>query len=99
TGTAARKHWEPCSAQTCTAPHECDAVELRGAHAPDEADALQPGQRAVIGPDVLAVPSHATIRTLVRFYVNPEQNAAAAGLVTNTPAASGLSFKVDHRDV
>src|SRR6185437_7091898 len=78
---------------------KCDAVELRRVHAPDKADALQPGQRAVIGPDVLAVPSHESIRTPVRYNVNPGQNAVIAGLVANTPAVSGLSFKLVHRDV
>jgi hypothetical protein len=45
---------------------EGDAVELRRAHRPDEAETLQPGQRSIIDFDALTVPSHPTIRTRVR---------------------------------
>src|SRR3954470_12035189 len=37
---------------------ERDALELRRAHAADEPDALQAGQRTVVDPDALAVPPH-----------------------------------------
>jgi hypothetical protein len=53
---------------------ERDAIELRGAHGPDEADALQAGQRAVVDLDALAIPPHGSIRTHVRYDVKAAPN-------------------------
>jgi hypothetical protein len=43
---------------------ECDAIELRCQNAADETDALQPGQRAIIDLDALAVPPHTLFELL-----------------------------------
>jgi hypothetical protein len=46
-----------------------DALELRGADRPDEADALQARQGSVVDAYALPIPPHVSIRTLVRLNV------------------------------
>jgi hypothetical protein len=56
--------------RTCKHFVKCDAVELWRRHTPDEADALESGQRAVIDVDALRVPPHNLFELLFESVVN-----------------------------